>query len=153
MKLDENQKKLVAKWVNSGATLSEIQTQISENFKISMTYMDVRFLVDDLNLDLLDPAVPEEKKSAVPEEKIAENPAPENAPNAGKISISVDPVQAPGVFLGGKVKFSDGVEGRWFLDSSGRLGLENFPENYRPPQQDAPEFQTLLRQELAKLGY
>ena len=34
--------------------LSDIQKKINDDFGIVMTYMDVRFLVDDLDLDLID---------------------------------------------------------------------------------------------------
>lgn len=155
MKLDESQTKLVATWVSEGATLSEIQTRLSEQFGISMTYMDVRFLLDDLNLELRDSSPSELGVS--PENAAPENPpadAPQSVPeSSSKVSVSVDPVQRPGVLVSGSVKFSDGAQGNWLVDSSGRLGLENLPEGYRVPPQDASEFQIALRHELSKLGY
>lgn len=54
MTLTPEQKKAVADWVAAGDSLSAVQTKLSEQFKISMTYMDVRFLVDDLNLAIKD---------------------------------------------------------------------------------------------------
>ena len=48
------QKQLVAEWVKEGMGLSDIQRKINDDFGIVMTYIDVRFLVDDLNLDLVD---------------------------------------------------------------------------------------------------
>jgi hypothetical protein len=54
MTLTPEQKQAVASWVAAGDNLSTIQKKIIENFKFSMTYMDVRFLVDDLNLALKD---------------------------------------------------------------------------------------------------
>jgi len=56
MTLTPEQKQAVSTWVAAGDNLSIIQKKLSEQFKISMTYMDVRFLVDDLNLALKDPA-------------------------------------------------------------------------------------------------
>src|SRR5665647_216160 len=50
MNLDEAQRKKVAAWVAEGLKLSEIQTRIVSELDIRMTYMDVRFLVDDLKL-------------------------------------------------------------------------------------------------------
>jgi hypothetical protein len=55
MALTEEQKKVVATWVAAGDNLSAIQRKLTDQFKVSMTYMDVRFLVDDLNLQLKDP--------------------------------------------------------------------------------------------------
>jgi hypothetical protein len=56
MTLTPEQKQTVATWVAAGDNLSAIQKKLTEHFKISMTYMDVRFLVDDLDLALKDPA-------------------------------------------------------------------------------------------------
>ncbi|ATC62749.1 hypothetical protein CMV30_01515 [Nibricoccus aquaticus] len=56
MSLTPEQKQTVASWVAAGDNLSAIQKKLSEQLKISMTYMDVRFLVDDLDLSLKDAA-------------------------------------------------------------------------------------------------
>src|SRR5664280_1379098 len=52
MSLSPEQTQAVASWVAAGDSLSVIQKKLSEQFKVSMTYMDVRFLVDDLGLEL-----------------------------------------------------------------------------------------------------
>lgn len=56
MSLTPEQKKAVGSWVANGDNLSAVQKKLSEQFQVSMTYRDVRFLVDDLNLQLKDPA-------------------------------------------------------------------------------------------------
>lgn len=56
MTLTPEQKQTVATWVAAGDNLSAVQRKLADQFKISMTYMDVRFLVDDLNLQLKDAA-------------------------------------------------------------------------------------------------
>jgi len=56
MSLTPEQKQAVETWVAAGDNLSTIQKKLIEQFKVSMTYMDVRFLVDDLNLALKDRA-------------------------------------------------------------------------------------------------
>lgn len=56
MTLTPEQKQAVAAWVAAGDSLSIVQSKLSEQFKVSMTYRDVRFLVDDLNLELKDAA-------------------------------------------------------------------------------------------------
>jgi hypothetical protein len=56
MNLTPEQKQAVASWVAAGDTLSAIQKKLTEQFQVSMTYRDVRFLVDDLNLELKDAA-------------------------------------------------------------------------------------------------
>ncbi|HVS51011.1 MAG TPA: hypothetical protein VHD62_01555 [Opitutaceae bacterium] len=56
MPLTPEQKQAVASWVAAGDGLSAVQKKLSDQFKISLTYRDVRFLVDDLNLELKDAA-------------------------------------------------------------------------------------------------
>jgi len=56
MSLTPEQKQAVSSWVTAGDSLSTIQKKLVEQFKVTMTYMDVRFLVDDLNLALKDRA-------------------------------------------------------------------------------------------------
>ena len=50
MQLDDQQKKIVAGWIEEGLDLSAIQARLESELDISMTYMDVRFLVGDLEL-------------------------------------------------------------------------------------------------------
>ena len=58
--LDESQKEQVRQWAAEGAGLSEIQRRIKDEFGISMTYMDVRFLMLDLHADVKDKPEPKE---------------------------------------------------------------------------------------------
>jgi hypothetical protein len=55
MTLTPEQKSTVASWIAAGDNLSTVQKKLREQFQLSLTYMDVRFLVDDLNLTLKDP--------------------------------------------------------------------------------------------------
>jgi hypothetical protein len=55
MTLTPEQKATVSSWIAAGDNLSAVQKKLREQFQVSMTYMDVRFLVDDLNLTLKDP--------------------------------------------------------------------------------------------------
>lgn len=52
MTLTPEQKQSVAGWIAAGDSLSTVQKRLHDEFKISLTYMDVRFLVDDLGLEL-----------------------------------------------------------------------------------------------------
>jgi hypothetical protein len=70
MTLTPEQKQAVSAWVAAGDNLSVVQKKLSEQFKISMTYRDVRFLVDDLGLELKNAApkadATDVSKAAVP---------------------------------------------------------------------------------------
>ena len=61
-KLTPAQISKVSQWVAEGSTLSVIQGRLSSELGISMTFLDVRFLVDDLNLTLQEKEEP--KKDA-----------------------------------------------------------------------------------------
>ena len=157
MNLDEAQRQRVTAWVLQGAKLSEIQTRLAEEFKIKLTYMEVRFLVDDLKLKLKDPEPPKvvEPPAATPAKLTAEkNPAPEGTlpASAGKVSVGVDQITRPGAIVSGKVTFSDGVGAAWQIDQAGQLGLIPSKPGYRPPPSDVQQFQIALEAELSKLG-
>ena len=154
MNLNEAQRSQVARWVADGLKLSEIQNKIASEFSIRMTYMDVRFLVDDLKLTLKDPEPP---KPTQPATASAVNPAdaslPETPMATGGVSVSVDQVARPGALVSGKVTFSDGQTADWYLDQTGRLGLVAKQQGYKPSATDIQEFQVALEREMQKLGF
>ncbi|MDD3180604.1 MAG: hypothetical protein PHQ04_09660 [Opitutaceae bacterium] len=52
MTLTPEQKQALVSWLAAGDNLSVVQKKLSDEFKISITYMDLRFLLDDLGLEL-----------------------------------------------------------------------------------------------------
>ena len=50
MNLDEAQKQHGAGWIREGLKLSDIQKRLESELGVKLTYMEVRFLVDDLKL-------------------------------------------------------------------------------------------------------
>src|SRR6185436_179622 len=82
MSLTPEQKTAVASWVAAGDNLSAVQKKLSEQFQVSMTYRDVRFLVDDLNLELKDaaPKVDASDVTKTPPKAAGAAPAPRGAP-------------------------------------------------------------------------
>jgi hypothetical protein len=144
MKLTDEQSKQVASWISEGLNLSQIQKKINEDLGIPMTYMDVRFLVDDLDLDLqCDPVVSEED---------AKNEANKQEEQAGVI-LDVDVVTRPGTLVSGTVTFTDGKTCEWQLDQMGRLGLVPAEQGYKPDPEDLQDFQIKLQEELQKKGF
>lgn len=160
MSLDNTQKATVAKWIQDGAKLAEIQDRIQKDFGTKMTYMEVRFLVDDLKVIPKDPEPPkvEPKPEVAPAPAEAEA-APEAVPDAdappagaGKVVVGVDQLALPGAMVSGKVTFSDGKQAQWYLDQNGRLGVVPPEKGYKPSQADVQEFQVALERELARMG-
>jgi hypothetical protein len=154
MKLDDAQKQQVAGWIEQGLKLSDIQNKLASELGVAMTYMDVRFLIDDLKLKVKDADVP---KAAVPMPAPAPTApaqtAAQSAAPAGGVSVSVDQVTRPGALVSGQVRFSDGKSAEWFLDETGRLGLAGTEAGYRPSADDFRAFQNELRVQLERLGY
>lgn len=166
MSLDESQRKKVAEWISQGLKLSEIQSRIASELGVSMTYMDVRLLVDDLKLvpkDIEPPKPPASALTAASAPAAAKpgTPAPKPgapAPKApagvsGRVSVLVDTLARPGTVASGKVTFSDGNRAEWYLDQTGRLGLSPEQAGYRPPAADVQQFQAALEVELSKMGF
>ena len=60
--LDDRQKNAVRQWAADGAGLSEIQRRIKDEFGISMTYMDVRFLMLDIDAAVKDKPEPKARE-------------------------------------------------------------------------------------------
>jgi hypothetical protein len=174
MTLTPEQKQAVASWVAAGDNLSAVQKKLVEQFKISMTYRDVRFLVDDLNLALKDAApkvdasdVTKSGPVATPgghpapgDDALPDEGAPEDFPaappgGASAVSVAVDKVTLiPGALASGSVTFSDGVTGQWIVDNQGRPGFTKISQpGYRPSPADSQAFVQELSAALQKRGY
>ena len=121
--------------------MSDLQRHLKDDFGHTLTYMDTRFLVLDLGIELVEPAKPEEKKE--------EKPAP--VPT-GVVNTTMDSLTLPGALVSGKVSFSDGETAVWMLDQNGRPGLDPDTAGYRPSPEDIQEFQKQLRDLIQKSG-
>ena len=160
MVLTDEQKQAVAVWIEEGAKPADVQARLEKEFDVRMTYMEVRFLIDDLKVMPKDPPPPPEP----PKPPQAESTAAAEAPpldepeligggGKGKVAVKVDEITRPGAMVSGRATFSDGKISEWYLDQYGRLGMIPSEPGYRPPQADLAEFQTALEKELVKLGY
>ena len=142
--LSFEQKQTVKTWIEGGMKLVEVQKLLNEKFGINLTYMEVRFLVDDLDLTMPDPKSPETSAAQSGGGEAQAEPAQQEEPSQG-VLVEVNPVQRPGVLTGGTVRFSDGVQATWELDAEGRLQLGGIADDYRPSQDDVMDFQQKLR--------
>ncbi len=135
---NEERKPIVRQLLREGRTLSEIQDFLQKEKGDSITYLELRLLLSEMP----DVKLPE-KETPKPA-----TPAPEPKPAAGKLSISVDQMPAPGAMLSGYVRFASGAKAHWFLDEMGRLGLEPELGSEKPTQKDMQEFSMELRRML-----
>ena len=149
MSLTDSQKTTVSTWIADGKSLAEVQGLLREEFSISMTYMEVRFLVDDLNIVFTEPE-PEVTKDV---DAQAEVPELAEIQPAG-VTVDVDAIPRPGALVNGSVVFSDGVKLGWQLSSTGQLGLiPGDDADYRPNPKDLQNFQDQLQDVLRQKGY
>jgi hypothetical protein len=157
MNLDEAQRQKVAAWIADGAKLSEIQTRLMSEFNLKLTYMEVRFLVDDLKLTPKDPEPPKVVAPVAEAPKPAETksaPPPAGPAGAtGNVSVTVDQLARPGAIVSGKVAFSDGQQADWYLGQTGRLGVVTKQTGYKPSAADVQQFQAALQSEMARMGF
>ena len=154
MDITEEQKVVVGKWIEDGLGLSDIQKRLSDELGVSMTYMDVRFMVLDLGLDVQDKVVAKPVVDPVDggdgAGDLAGNPGDALS---GGVSIEVDRIMKPGSVVSGTVVFSDGVSASWMLDQMGRLALDAGTPDYRPSESDLAAFQQELKSALEKKGF
>lgn len=140
-KLTPEQQESLKKWAAEGATMSDLQRHLKEDFGHTLTYMDTRFLILDLGIELVETPKEEPKE----EEKAAPVPT-------GRVDVTLDTLTLPGALVSGKVIFSDGESAIWMLDQSGRPGLDPDTPGYRPTEEDILSFQTQLRELIRKSG-
>lgn len=159
MTLTDEQKEIARRWLVDGMKLSELQKRLESDLGLKLTYMEVRFLVDDLKVLPKDPEPPKKVETAVAAvtapvaaETVVGPEAVPPLPGGSSLKVSVDTVTRPGTMVSGRVVFSDGQGGTWYVDQYGRPGLAPDTKGYRPSAPDLQEFQVALERELVKLG-
>ena len=166
MQLSPEQLNQVRDWVREGKTLAQVQDLIRGELAVSMTYMEVRFLIDDLELDLVVPEKKGEKEGHISSESgksdvldlpesgavTSRSMGPEEDLPGGGVTVELSLLTKPGALIHGSVTFSDGETSEWQLDQLGRLGLTPSRKGYQPSQEDVQEFQTQLSAMLQQQG-
>ena len=160
MQLNDTQKDAIRKWIAEGCGLTEIQKRLNDEFKLAVTFLDLRFLVLDLGL-----AIKEQAKNtgagldlakAAPGHPAAKDaemePEPPGPDSASGVTVTLDRIVKPGSVVSGTVQFSDGVSASWMLDQLGRLALDAGKPKYRPSEEDVQAFQVELRNLLQSRG-
>jgi len=156
MTLTDEQKAAVIDWITGGLGLSEVQKKLRDDFNVTLTYMETRFLVDDLKLTLYDepdevPVAETPDPSAEPDAVVSDADATPAVP--GGVSVTIDQIARPNAMISGKVTFSDGERAEWSLDQMGRLGLNADTPGYRPVEADIMKFQVELQRLARSQGF
>lgn len=137
--LTEDQVAQIKDWAAAGAQLAELQKKMNENLGIKITYMDTRFAIADLGIEIVT-----EVAKVEPVAELPVVPVP-----TGKVEATVDEIVQVGALRSGTVSFSDGEKALWTIDQEGRLSLEASSASYQPAEEDVIKFQELLRDLLA----
>lgn len=153
MNLTDEQKAKVGEWARQGESLGSIQKKLEEHFLLQVTYMEMRMLVADLEISLMDKDRGPAKPAVSPEPGAGPLEADGKAKKkAGAVTVKVDSIAQPNTMVSGTVQFGDGQQAYWAVDMMGRLALEPDTPGYRPSEQDVVAFQTELRQALRRAG-
>jgi hypothetical protein len=141
---EDKVKQLLASLLAEGVSLSDAQTRINSELGVSLTYMDIRIIASTLDVDWKkgDPH-PVKSEEENPADENVEAPAAETQAEAGKTVVEISKLVRPGMALSGSVKFASGSKADWYLDRTGRLGLENLVGD-QPTQEDIQLFQMEL---------
>lgn len=160
--LSEEQVALIQSWADEGDGLSEIQNKLGSEMDIRVTYMEMRFLMDDIGVQLKSDPEPEkqepeeepapENEAEVAESPEEESPESDSGENAAEVTLTVDKVQRPGTVISGNVSFGEGNSAEWSLDEAGQLGMKPNNEGFRPSEEQVMAFQQQLQKVIQESG-
>lgn len=159
--ITEEHKTFIQENLNQGMSLSDLQRELAEKFDLRMTYLELRLLAAELEVDwkkLDKPTPPEPQKEAQTEEQFEDDEeeffddtTESDASGRGKTVVSMSKLVRPGTAISGEVQFSSGAKGDWYVDNLGRLGFQPADGSTQPDQTDLQEFQRELQKLLS--GY
>ena len=134
-------KQMLAELLAEGVSLSEAQNKINEQLEHKLTFMDIRIIASTLDVDWKkgDPhPVKTEEEKQDEEDAVSEDMAKSST------VVEISKLVRPGMALSGSVKFASGSTADWYIDATGRLGLENLVGE-KPTPEDIQQFQVELQ--------
>lgn len=179
--LTDEQSAAVRQWAEEGADLAAIQKRLDEEFEVRLTFMDTRFLIADLGIELVAEEEPEEEPAqteniptaeggpadeagavegplgaAADADVISQDPleAPQSVADGETASatVTISEVQRPGVMISGTVSFDTGEKAEWYLDQMGQLGMNPETPEFRPSPAQMRAFQAELQKAAQSKG-
>lgn len=141
----------VRRWAEQGVDLNGIQKNLASDCGVHMTYMELRFLLLDNDIEIASVAEATKPAPATEAAQAAspvENDDESGSPAAGRVQVSLDEIQLPGALISGKATFPGGASGAWLIDQMGRFGWRELTGT--PSPQEMQEFQTELTQMLSR---
>lgn len=141
-------KEMLAALLADGVSISDAQNEINKALGVQLTFMDIRIIASTLDVDWKkgDPHPVKNAEEKAEEAEAAETAEPQET--AGKTVVEISKLVRPGMALSGSVKFASGSSADWYLDRTGRLGLENLVGE-KPTQDDIQLFQMELERAIS----
>jgi hypothetical protein len=157
--LTDEQVARIREWAEAGDGVPEIQKKLREELDLRVTYLDTRFLLEDLKIELKPTPEPEPEKADEADddgdldELGTDETVDSTAEGSGGVTLTVDTVLRPGAIISGRADFGGGQTASWWLDQMGRLGLDASDPGFRPTEEQAIAFQKELRKVIQKSGF
>lgn len=149
----------VQKHLNEGTSLSDIQKLLETEHDHRMTYMDLRLISAELevNWKKLDGTDVKDEADEADDAEGTVDTAADTVINAdatleGETVVNVSKLTRPGAMIHGDVTFKSGKTADWFVDSMGRLGLNPTGGSDDPGEEDVAEFQAKLQEAIQAGG-
>lgn len=143
----EERNRIIAEKLNEGLSLGEVQKFLAEEHDVNMTYLDLRLLASELEVDW-EKQTPEKTPEDLTPETASLEPEPP-ADGDGKTHVELSKIARPGAALSGSVTFASGAKAEWYVDNYGRLGLQPEPGSGKPTEDDIKGFQVELQKAVA----
>lgn len=153
--LTEEQIATIQSWADGGDGLSEIQSRLGSELDAKVTYLETRFLLEDIGVELKKEPEPEpETEEEAGQDESADSEAlPESGDGpGGELSLTIDKLQRPGAIISGKVTFDGSETASWWLDQMGQLGFEPENEAFSPTPEQMMAFQRELQAKIQQSG-
>lgn len=151
--LTEDQVAQIRQWAEDGAQLPEVQKRLAADLNVKVTYMELRFLLDDLKIELKAPEPPPKPKEPEPDMAAAEDDDDDDGGPPSNVRVTFSELVRPGMAVSGRVTFANGKVADWWVDRMGRLGLNPDDKEFRPTETEMMEFQRELQRAARKRGY
>ncbi|NMA45846.1 MAG: hypothetical protein GX945_04725 [Lentisphaerae bacterium] len=172
MMTDKERNELIAQKLNEGMPLSDVQKLLADEYGLRMTFLELRLIAADLNVDWQKhdkPKAPEvpTTAAALPEDDAEEGDEDEELDSEDEAvaddnedgegggagtRVTVDEQPRRGTAMSGSVRFASGLLGEWFLDQMGRPGLQLAEgQEGQPSEEDIRLFQAELSAIMQKM--
>lgn len=157
---NEQRNAFIMESLNKGLSLSDVQAALANDHDIRMTYLELRMLAGELQVDWKkqDKPAPKAEKLAQEGEAAADvvgdaDELDDDAAAAGiggGTQVTVNKLVRPGAMYSGDVVFASGARGEWYIDHSGRPGFALAEGSTKPSREDMEDFSVELQK---ALGY